>query len=235
MTSVKHRPGSTRQARNLPEPSHVAVHVRTVLWCLREVQQRDLAAQLVAYVLGAAAIISVFFGGARSDRLIAAVLAIMWAWTGVGYHLAFFAVINNPAYLFGALFVARAAVFAYTGVVNRRIAFGFRSDAAGWIGCFFVLYAAVLYPLIGLMSGHSYPGLPTFGVTPCPVTIFTFGLLLLTRRTFAVYLLAIPALWSLIGGSAAILLNVPQDWMHLASGIVAMPLFLASHRRHATV
>src|SRR5438128_2567796 len=99
-------------------------------------------AQLVACFLGAAATISAFFRGARSDRLIAAVLAIMWAWTGVRYHLAFFAVINNAAYLFGALFVAQAAVLA---VVHRRIVFGFRSDAAGWIGCFFVFYAAVLY------------------------------------------------------------------------------------------
>ncbi len=192
-------------------------------------------AQLVAYLLGTAATFLVFARGVWSDRFIASILAIMWAWTGVGYHLAFFAMINQAAYLFGALFVIQAGALAYIGIVHRRIMFGFRSDTAGWIGSFFVFYAAILYPLFGLMSGHPYPGLPTFGVTPCPVTIFTFGLLLLTRETFPVSLLAIPALWSLIGGSAAILLNVPQDWMLLASGIIATPLILVNHRRRAMV
>ena len=41
-----------------------------------------------------------------------------------------------------------------------------------------------------------------FGVTPCPVTIFTFGLFLLTVRRFSYWLLIIPFVWSLIGGSA---------------------------------
>jgi hypothetical protein len=192
-------------------------------------------AQLVAYLLGVLAAFSLFAASARSDRLIAGVLAVMWAWTGVGYHLAFFGLINKAAYLFGALFIIQAGALAYAGVVNRRIRFSFRSDTAGWIGGFFMLYAAVLYPLLGLQSGHSFPGLPTFGVTPCPVTIFTFGLLLLTREPFPVSLLAIPALWSLIGGSAAILLNVPQDWMLLSSGIIAIPLIVARRRRQVTV
>jgi hypothetical protein len=53
-----------------------------------------------------------------------------------------------------------------------------------------------------------------FGVTPCPVTIFTFGLLL-------------------VGGSAAVLLQVPQDWLLLVSGCVALPLILFRGRQKA--
>ena len=32
------------------------------------------------------------------------------------------------------------------------------------------------------MLGQRYPAVPMFGITPCPLTIFTCGLLLLARR-----------------------------------------------------
>ena len=43
-------------------------------------------------------------------------------------------------------------------------------------------------------SGHVYPAAPMFGVTPCPLVIFTFGMLLLSRERAPWPLLVIPAL-----------------------------------------
>jgi hypothetical protein len=94
-----------------------------------------------------------------------------------------------------------------------------------------VIYASVIYPLIGLWTGHGYPGMPMFGITPCPVTIFTFGLLLLTTAPVSRWLLPIPFIWSLIGGSAAFLLGVPQDWLLLVSGIAIVLIVLRDHGR----
>jgi hypothetical protein len=85
--------------------------------------------------------------------------------------------------------------------------------------------------LIGFGTGHRYPGMPMFGITPCPVTIFTFGLLLLTTPQVSRWLLPIPFIWSLIGGSAAFLLGVPQDWPLLLSGIAVLLLVLRDHGR----
>jgi hypothetical protein len=45
-------------------------------------------------------------------------------------------------------------------------------------------------------------------------------------------LFVIPFVWSLIGGSAAILLNVPQDWLLIVSGFIALPL-MVFRDRHA--
>lgn len=182
--------------------------------------------QLFAYVLGAIALALSFRGGSRSDRAIAAILAVMWAVTAIGYHLTSFAAINKVAYGFGALFLIEAAALVHAGVYHNRLNFGFAADPASWAGLFFVVYAAALYPLIGVATGHRYPELPMFGVTPCPVTIFTLGMLLLTVNQPSGYLLAIPLLWSLIGGSAAILLQIPQDWLLLASGAITALLLL---------
>ncbi|WP_439400078.1 DUF6064 family protein (plasmid) [Bradyrhizobium sp. PMVTL-01] len=115
------------------------------------------------------------------------------------------------AYAFGALF----AGFGYVGNIQGRMTFGRSNGSAAWIGIAFVLYAAAIYWLLGVAAGHDLAELPAFGVTPCPVTIFTFGMLLLTIRPIPHLLLIIPILWSLIRGSAAILLHVSQDWVLL--------------------
>lgn len=182
--------------------------------------------QVLAYLLGALAFALSFRRGTRADRTIAAILAAMWAVTAIGYHLSSFAAINKAAYGFGALFLIEAAALAYAGVYRNRLHFGFAGDLAAWVGAFFVVYAAALYPLIGIAAGHHYPELPMFGVTPCPVTIFTLGMLLLTVNPPAGYLLAIPLLWSLVGGSAAMLLQIPQDWLLLVSGAIAALLLV---------
>ena len=184
-------------------------------------------AQVVAYLLGSFAVLSLLFHqGLWSDRAIAAILALIWAWTGFAYHLLFFATINKAAYAFFLLFVVQAAALAYAGIY-RRIDFGLLPGAATWVGTAFVFYAAVAYPSIGMAAGHPAVELPMFGITPCPVTMFTFGILLMTLRRPPIVLLVIPALWSIIGGSAAFLLHVPQDWPLLFSSAIAVPLILA--------
>jgi hypothetical protein len=45
--------------------------------------------------------------------------------------------------------------------------------------------------------------------------------------------LAIPVLWSLLGGSAAFLLDVPQDWFLLFSGPLAVGLLWQAAKTRA--
>jgi hypothetical protein len=180
-------------------------------------------APIVAYALGlAAAAVPLAAYNRHSPDLVhkaaVAVLALMWAWTGIAYHALFFSKINAAAFAFAALFIAQAAVLVAAGRSTRFEGAAFVDTL---IGAFFVVYAMVLYPLIGLWTGHVYPAAPAFGVTPCPVTIFTFGLLLQTKGHSPWLLVAIPIVWSLIGGSAAFLLGVVQDWVLLFSGVVA--------------
>ena len=73
--------------------------------------------------------------------------------------------------------------------------------------------------------------LPAFGLTPCPVALFTTGCLLLTTHDVPRRLLVIPLLWSLIGGSAAVLLGMPQDAVLAASGLAL--LILWRRREHS--
>jgi hypothetical protein len=178
-------------------------------------------AQIVAYLLGIAMVILVFVPTTGRNRLVALGLAAMWGWTGIVYHWGYFAAINKAAPLFAALFVLQAVLFLYYGTIRERLKFRASRGPRAWVGWALIAYAAVLYPLIGFWIGHSFDEVPMFGITPCPVTIFTLGMLLLAAP-MPRGLLAIPFLWSLVGGSAAFLLGVPQDWVLALAGVAAL-------------
>ena len=188
-------------------------------------------AQIVAYTLGLAAVVLLL--RRTADRTIAGILAAMWIWTGVGYHGLHFSQINRMALAFAALFVVQGAAIAYAGIARERLRFGIVTGLVAWVGIAFVAYSAVLYPLLGTLTGHAYPEMPMFGVTPCPVTIFTFGMFLLTNGHMSYWLLVIPFIWSLIGGSAAFLLAIPQDWLLLASGMITLLLMVMQDRKRS--
>lgn len=187
-------------------------------------------AQVVAYVLGLAVVAALLQPSPLGHRLVAGALAAMWVWTGVSYHGLYFARINPVARTFGALFVVQAILFVVAGVTGRRLSFGHPTGFASTLGWVLVLYASVIYPLLGEWSGHTYPAQPTFGITPCPVTLFTFGVLLLTSAPVPRWLLVIPLAWSLVGGSAAFMLGVSQDWPLLFSGLTIVLLVLRDRR-----
>lgn len=159
-----------------------------------------------------------------------ALLAAMWAINGIGYHGLYFSRINPLAPAFAAAFVAEAALLAAAAWRDRRARF---AAGRGWrqlAGAALIAFALAAYPLWGHLAGHRYPAVPVFGVAPCPTTIFTIGMLLLGQGRWVTAALAIPALWSAVGGSAAVLLGVPQDYGLIA----ALILLVATTARSLT-
>lgn len=182
--------------------------------------------QVLIYLVGFIAIGLAFIHRAWASKVINLILAGLWLWMGVVYHLVFFSTINPAARLFGALFIIQSAIFIFAGVLSSRLSFRFRSDVQGIIGGLLITYALVVYPLVGLALGHTYPIAPTFGV-PCPTTIFTFGLLLGAGINVRLYVLIVPMLWSLMGLWAAITLGMYEDL-----GLIVAGLTSASFQSH---
>jgi len=153
------------------------------------------------------------FVGRASSVVLSGVLTMHWAWSGIMYHAGYFSRINPAAWLFSALFILQAAGFAWIGVVKRRLIFDWGRSPRHLIAGIFVAYS-FLYPLLVLLTRHTLPRAPLFGV-PCPTTLLTTGLLFAARSPVSRLLLLIPLAWSLIGGSAAILLGMTPDLMLL--------------------
>lgn len=189
--------------------------------------------QLVAYAAGAAVCLAIARRKAVAGRVAAAVLAALWTWTGVAYHAVFFSAVNPAAVAFAGIFVVQGALFAFAAYghditfepADRRL-----PVAVGWT---FIAYAALLYPAIGWLAGLRLPAAPVFGITPCPLTIFSLGVLLLARSV-PWWLFVVPIAWSVIGSFAAWQLAIPQDWALLLAAATAIAMARATPHRRAT-
>lgn len=167
-------------------------------------------AQVVLVGLAALALVLVAFPRPWSDRGVSAILALLWAWLALAYHLAFFASINPLAYVFAAVSAAGALVFVWQGVVTRTLRFQLARGARVAVGVALVVFALFIYPAWSVYSGHGYPAMPTFGL-PCPTTLFTMGLLAFLVPPYPRSAFVVPILWCLVGAQAAFLLGVWQD------------------------
>jgi hypothetical protein len=192
-------------------------------------------AQILAYGLGALALVLAFRTSRISNLIISGILALFWIWMGLFYHILHFSVINPAAWIFGMAFILQGLLFLVAGALFEKLAFRFHMKPLPVIGACFILYAMVIYPLLGRSFGHLYPLAPMFGVAPCPTTIFTIGILLWTTKPVPGYLLIIPFLWSLVGMSAAINLRVPQDYGLVVAVVLGTVLILIQNRKSATV
>ena len=183
-------------------------------------------AQWVLNALGVVAILLAARGTGRAGRTATIILAALWIWMGVVYHLSFFAKINRAAIGFGALFIAEGFLLLQRGIA-KPLHFHLRWNLDGSVGVLLMLYALVIYPALGLAVGHRYPATPTFGL-PCPTTIFTFGLLLWVDGKAPMRLLAIPAIWTVIGSAAAWSMGMVEDYGLLISAVLSTALILFS-------
>lgn len=176
-------------------------------------------AQVLFYALAALVFYHVLRPKNNSDKTLSLILAFFWLWMGTVYHWYFFSPINPAARLFALLFVAQGLLLLYVGYLKGKLSFSFdKKDLWKVAGLFLMLFGPVIYPLLGMALGHTYPSSPTFGL-PCPTTIFTIGTLLLAEQApKAVFL--VPILWSVIGFMAALSLGVEEDTFLLLSGVL---------------
>ena len=188
-------------------------------------------AALALWLATAGLCVQLVRGRAGGGALISGLLAVLWGWAGVAYHLVYFRQINPAAAVFAALFVAQALFLLWRGVARHRLVFVAGNSAWSRLGLALVAYA-LIYPAVGLASGLSYPRLPTFGV-PCPTGILTAGLLLLTPPREARWVAPIPLLWAIVGGSAAFVLDIRADLALVAGGVLLLVYVVRRTRDHA--
>jgi hypothetical protein len=177
--------------------------------------------QVGLYLLAVTAFLAMMARQRRVDRVVSAILAALWAWMGVVYHLTYFAPVNPAARFFGGAFVLAAAAFLWAGVLHGRLVFSGESRARRMTGHVLIAYALVGYPLLSLLIGRTYPEMPTFGA-PCPTTIFTIGMLAFVAGPYPRYVMAVPLAWAFIGTQAAFALGMYEDLGLLLAGLAGV-------------
>jgi len=176
--------------------------------------------QIILFLLCVLALIMIGSKIKQKDKFVAAILAILWLWIGIVYHVAFFTGINNVAYGFGVLFILQGLLISWEGGLLYNLKFEFKRSAQAYFGYFFILYGLIIYPVVGYLIEQNLSRTISIGL-PGPTVILTFGFFLLCDKKFSKYLLIIPSLWAIIGISAALNLGIYQDSMMLIAAIIA--------------
>ena len=188
-------------------------------------------AQWLLVSMALAAVVAVLRPRPWSGVAVCAILALLWTWIALAYHLAFFARISPPAYAFAALSMVAAAAFVWQGMVRRRLAFRWAPGQKAIAGAVLIVFALVVYPVWSAYAGHPYPATATFGL-PCPTTIFTIGVLCFATPPSPRSPLIVPLLWCLVGAQAAFLLGVQPDLGLIAAAVVGIGLLATAGQRY---
>lgn len=174
-------------------------------------------------------IIFLFKRNSVSDRIITYTLSFFWLWIGIIYHLIFFTQINPAAYVFAVIFILQGVFFFLAGLKNK-FQYLYQRNFSSVLGIVLILYALLIYPMLGYLQGHIYPSNPTFGL-PCPTTIFTFGMLLQVKDKIPPYYVGIPLIWSIVGFMAALKLGIIEDTGLLVAGLLSAAIIIFAKRK----
>jgi hypothetical protein len=187
--------------------------------------------QLILYLLALVVIYMAVRKEVWADRAISGILSFFWIWMGSVYHIVFFAPVNKAAYFFGILFVLQGILFAWKGIFQDNLRFQLAKNSYGIVGATLLLFALIVYPVLGYFLGHQYPAAPTFGL-PCPTTIFTLGMFLLLDEKYPKAILIVPFIWATIGFSAALTLGMIEDFSLPTAAFVTLGMIVMKHLKN---
>jgi hypothetical protein len=183
---------------------------------------------IVAYGLAIFAFALIIWRPSRAtDRVVVGLLAAHWLFLGVVFQGIYVRDVDPTlGIVYAAIFILEGALLILPGAYRDRLAFRAERTPATLLGVLAIVYALVVYPVLGVALGHPYPEAPLFGAAPCPTTIVTFGLFLLARPPFPKLALAIPLIWSIVAPLAAVQRGVYEDVGLFVFGVLAVVLIL---------
>lgn len=185
--------------------------------------------QIFVYLLGIVALLFVIKQKEYSSRIIFGILSFLWLWTGIVFFMQYFGPIYKPAYGFGVVFIIQGIIYLVS-YFKSKVSFNYNKDVFSLVGIIFIVYAMVGYPLFGYFINHTYPQMPPFGLTPCPLVVFTFGLLLLTNTKVPKSLFVIPFLWSL-SGFIPVSIGIWEDIGLIIAGILGTIMIIRRDKK----
>ncbi len=190
---------------------------------------------IITFLLGIVVVYLAARKSGSSSKVISAILSFLWIWSGIVFFIIYYGsmeveflglVMPGVWYLGGVLFLFQGVLFLIFGVVKSRLSFRLGGDWRSVVGALMIVYAMVIYPVIGFLTGYGYPRYPVFGIAPCPLTIFSLGLFQWSDRKMPLAVVLVPFIWGLMGIMPVLALNVWADIGELLSAIIGLPLIL---------
>lgn len=196
---------------------------------LFELYNTDLwPAHVLALAAGLAILASMARDGGWWRSAASVLLAACWVWVAWAFLLGRYATINWAAAWFAGVFLAQAVLLVLAGTGGGMAESVPRPRRAGAITL--LVFALVVYPLIGIAVGRPWTQAEVFAMTPDPTALGTLGFALLAPTAGRRWLLlAVPLLWCAVSGATLWTMGASEAPVLPAAGLVA--LIVAASRR----
>lgn len=189
-------------------------------------------AQIISYVLAIIIIINSIKKWKLSDEINTTILAILWIWNGAITELLFFSKFQKQYYFWGVLWILQGVFLLIIGLSKYKFNYRIQRNCYSYTGLLFILYALVIYPLIGFFLEHGFPEGPIFGVAPCPVVVFTFGVLLFVDKKVHISVLFFPLLWAILSLYPIIMMGIIADVGEILVAVIGFALIVIRNRKY---
>ena len=188
-------------------------------------------AQLISYALAVVIIIHSIKQWKVSNEINTTIIAIIWIWNVAVTEMLFFSKFQTQYYVWGILWILQGIFFIIIGF-KHTFNYKIQKNWYSYAGILFILYALVVYPLIGSFLGHGFPRGPIFGVAPCPVCVFTFGVLLFVDKKIPISVLLFPLLWAILSLYPIIMMGIIADVGEIVVAVIGFTLIVIRNRRY---
>lgn len=170
--------------------------------------------QFLALAVGAAIFALLLRRRAERSRAVPAILAVSWLWVAWAFLLTRYDTINWAAKYFAAAFVLQALLLIAISL-RRRAHLTPSSDTKNRFGLALFLFALAVQSLLGpLLFGRLWTQVEIFALAPDPTAVATLGVLLLSVRGRAAWLLMpFPLLWCAISAATLWTMGSPEAWV----------------------
>ena len=196
-----------------------------VYWRMFELHNAALwPLPLAMLALGIAMLAVIILRPRQSGRLVAILLAVLWAWVGWSFVWERYATINWAAAYAAPLFAIEALLLLVGAGIAKRLSFDQRG-ARRAVGLLLIAIA-IAYPLLAPLFGRPLQAAEFFGVAPDPTAIGTLGFLVMARGKSVLPLYLVPVLWCLMSGLTLWAMEDAQAWV-LALALTMLGLALA--------
>jgi hypothetical protein len=203
------------------QPSDFLLFSPRAYWRLFELHNEALwPLPLLTLAVGIAALALAVLRPRHHGRLIAILLAVLWAGVGWGFLWQRYATINWAAAYVAPIFASEALLLLMVGGIMDRLSA--KQHGVRRIGGLALIALGLAYPLSAPLFGRPWQGAEIFGIAPDPTAIATLGFLVLVRSWSAALLLPIPLLWCLASGVTLWAMDDPQAWVPFAAAMLTV-------------
>jgi Family of unknown function (DUF6064) len=188
----------------------------------RMIERHNLAVwpgQIVTLLLGL--VIAVLLRRpAPPGRVIATLMAALWAWVTWGFVWERYVTINWAARYLTVMLALEALLLAWIGVWGGRLRFRQPRGPLGAFGGALLVLCVAGYPMLAPLMGRGWTQAEIFGMQPDPTVVATLGILLPAQGMPRRVLSAVPTLWCLASGATLLAMGSPEAWILLPAAML---------------